>query len=74
MRYIIGCLAILLTLAACSKKDTYGYNCRCTDKTTGAEDTFFTIRVQTFGEAGYTCEDHADTVNAYGGNLQCKID
>lgn len=74
MRYIIGIIAVLMVFAACSKKDTYGYNCRCKDKTSGKEDTFYAIRVSAVGEASYICNDHADTANVYGKNIECKID
>lgn len=65
---LIGCLA------ACKKKDTYGYTCRCKDKTTGQSDTIYTLRVPTSGEAAYRCKDWADTANAYGKNIECEID
>lgn len=71
-------LFVLLALTAgyisCKKKDTYGYTCRCYDKSTGQSDTTYTLRVPTSGEAAYRCKDHADTANAYGKNIECNID
>lgn len=67
-------LLISAVIISCKKKDTYGYTCRCHDKNTGQTDTIYTIRMRTSGEASYTCRDHADTANAYGKNIDCKID
>lgn len=61
-------------LFSCKGKDTYGYTCRCHDKSTGQTDTIYALRVPTSGEAAYRCKNFADTANAYGKNLDCKID
>lgn len=64
---------MVVTFLSCKKKDTYGYSCVCTDKTSGLTDTTFTLRLQTSGEASYICKEHADTANAYGKNIECDI-
>jgi len=74
MRKIVLFTLVVAGLYSCNKKDTYGYTCRCHDNTSGATDTIYTITVQTSGEASYLCKDYGDTVNAYGGNVKCKID
>lgn len=74
MRKIILLALGLTGLYSCIKKDTYGYTCRCYNNNSGATDTIYTITVQTSGEASYICKNHGDTVNAYGGNVKCKID
>lgn len=73
MRYILLGFAFVIAMASC-KKDTFAYNCTCNDKTTGVQDTFFTLRVQASGEANYMCVSHADTANVRGKNIQCKLD
>jgi len=75
MKNIILLLLLLVVgIVACRKKDTYGYTCRCKNKSTGQSDTIYTLRVPTSGEASYRCKDYADTANAYGKNIECAID
>lgn len=75
MKNIILLIFLLMAgFIACKKKDTYGYTCRCKDKSTGLSDTIYTIRVPTSGEASYRCQDYADTANVYGKNIECAID
>ncbi|HEY9178043.1 MAG TPA: hypothetical protein VIN07_10145 [Flavipsychrobacter sp.] len=75
MKNILFIVFVLITGAtACKKKDTYGYTCRCQDKNSGQTDTIYTLRVPTSGEASYRCKDFADTANASGKNIECKID
>ena len=75
MKRILFILIVVgIGVVSCNKKDTYGYTCRCNNQATGQSDTIYTIRVQTSGEAAFRCEDYADTANAYGKNIACKID
>ncbi len=73
MKRIILPILVLIVVASCNKKDTYGYTCTCTDKDSGKADTTYTIRVETSGEASYVCRDYADTANYYGKNIDCTI-
>lgn len=74
MRYIILIILAAGAIAACKKKDTYSYTCRCTNTASGLADTVFSLNVPTSGEASYRCKDYADTANAYGDHISCKID
>ncbi len=73
MKKITLVIVILCSLYSCKKKDTYGYTCRCKDKVSN-NDTIFTLRLPTSGEAYYKCKDHQDTANKYGANYNCEID
>ena len=73
-KLVLTFLAVSAVFISCKKKDTYGYTCRCKNNNTGQADTIYTIRVQTSGEASYICGDYADTANAHGENIECKID
>lgn len=72
-KLIIIMLVMIVGLFSCTKKDTYGYTCNCTNKETKAADTSFIINVETSGEASYRCRDYADTANVYGKNIECIL-
>ena len=74
MKYLVIALLAVGTFAACKKKDTYGYTCNCKNKSTQVQDTTFTVRVETSGEAQYICRNTADTMNKYGGNVSCNVE
>lgn len=73
MKKIILITVLLGSLYSCKKKDSYGYTCRCSDQISN-NDTIFTLRTATSGEAYYNCKDYQDTANKYGANYNCEID